>query len=344
MRNELLPNKGLFLILRCITKGLTQTVIQLKTNSSNSDIASSSKNIYVVDENGEGQRVDNYLLKILKGVPKSRVYKAIRNGEVRVNSGRVKASHKLHGGDKLRIPPIRMSAEKEIVIPPKLLESIPILYEDEDLIIVDKPAGLAVHSGTENSFGVIEGYRQLRTDLKFIELVHRIDRETSGCLMMAKNRNALLHLQAQLNDTERMGKSYMALVKGNLNARNRVVDLPIARGMSDRKMIIDAEGKKAKSIVSTVSQYPDSTLIEVKLYSGRKHQVRVHCAEIGYPLAGDSIYGDWSFNQSMKKVGLGRLFLHAHKLHLTHPITSKNIAVESKLPRQLLNVIDCLSI
>jgi len=296
----------------------------------------------IVQEQGDGQRVDNYLLKLLKGVPQSRIYKAIRSGEVRVNSSRVKVSHKLKEGDRIRIPPLRMGIDKAVVIPPKLLKSLPVLYEDDDLLIIDKPCGLAVHSGTDIAFGVIEALRELRVDLSYIELAHRLDRETSGCLMLAKTRPSLLALQQQLNQPNLMEKSYLVLVRGRLEADGRIIDIPIARQdvAGSTRMTIDFKGKRAKSAVSTITCFQQSTLIKVILYTGRTHQVRVHCAAIGYPVAGDNTYGDKEFNQAMRKTGLGRLFLHASELTLAHPMRQERLKIKSELPRQLVKVIE----
>ena len=302
-------------------------------------------NIRIVGSNEHGQRVDNFLIRHLKGVPKTRIYKAVRCGEVRVNGSRIKVSRKLIEGDKVRIPPLRMSQDKDrVVIPPKLLESIPVVFEDEHLMVVDKPSGLAVHGGSGLPFGLIEALRQLRPDLSFIELAHRLDRETSGCLMLAKSRKALLAIQSQFSADRLAEKTYLALVEGDWDATDQRIDFPLSR-MTDsniKKIEAGANGQRAVSVVSTVSRYAEGTLVRLELKTGRMHQARVHCATAGHPVAGDRTYGNRNFNRAMKKLGLGRLFLHAWTLAIVHPDTGRPLSFEASLPEQLNSVLEKL--
>ena len=304
-------------------------------------------NIRIAGPNEQGQRVDNFLIKHLKGVPKTRLYKAVRSGEVRVNGSRIKVSHKLIEGDKVRIPPLRMSQDKDrVVIPPRLLESIPVIFEDERLMVVDKPSGLAVHGGSGLPFGLIEAVRQLRPEMPFIELAHRLDRETSGCLMLAKSRKALLAIQSQFSADRPAEKTYLALVEGDWGVRDQRIDFPLSRITdSDMKKIrVDTNGHRAVSVVSTVSRYAEGTLVRLELKTGRMHQARVHCATAGHPVAGDRTYGDRNFNRAMKKSGLGRLFLHARTLSIVHPDSGRPLSFDAPLPEQLNAVLERLHV
>ncbi len=290
----------------------------------------------------QGQRVDNFLIRYLKGVPKTRLYKAVRSGEVRVNGARVKVSYKLAEGDRIRIPPLRVSPAKDRgMIPPKLLESIPVLFEDEHLMVVNKPSGLAVHGGSGLLFGLIEAVRELRPGLSFIELAHRLDRETSGCLMLAKSRKSLRAIQAQFSAERPAKKTYLALVEGDWNVAQRRIDLSLSkRTVGDTKKVrADADGYRAVSVVSTVARYARETLVRLELETGRMHQARVHCAEAGHPVAGDRAYGNRDFNRVMKKSGLGRLFLHASALAIDHPDSGRPMKFEAPLPEQLDTVL-----
>ncbi len=295
-----------------------------------------------------GQRIDNYLIKVLKGVPKTRIYKAVRSGEVRVNGSRIKVGHKIQQGDKVRIPPIRCAqANQSVVIPPRLLESIPALFEDAHFLVVDKPAGLAVHGGSGIQYGLIDAFRQSGAQTRFLELVHRLDRDTSGCLMLAKTRKALLALQQQLGEERTIGKFYLALVKGAWQGRAREVDLAIP-GKSylvrDGRRTVERPGQKAISRISRVNGCRDSTLVEIELKTGRKHQARIHCMGCGHPIAGDGRYGDNDFNKKLQKIGLGRMFLHAHKLTVRHPMTGQSIFIRAPLPKPLQVVLHRLDI
>lgn len=299
----------------------------------------------IIGPNEHGQRVDNFLIKNLKGVPRTRIYKAVRSGEVRVNGSRIKVSHKLMEGDKVRIPPLRVSPGKDsAAIPPKLMERIPVLFEDDCLLVVDKPSGLAVHGGSGLPYGLIEAVRHLRPELSFVELAHRLDRETSGCLMLAKSRKALLAIQSQLSVERTAGKTYLALVEGNWHTKDRKIDFPLSRFIEadTKKVKVDANGHNAVSVVSTLAQYITATLVRLQLETGRMHQARVHCAAAGHPIAADRMYGNRDFNRIMKKLGLGRLFLHARTLSVVHPDSGRTLSFDAPLPQPLNDVLERL--
>lgn len=295
-----------------------------------------------------GQRIDNFLLRHLKGVPRSLIYRIVRSGEVRVNSGRIKAEYRLKAGDRVRVPPVRTAAP----LPQSgggtgagdRLEQR-ILYEDERLIVVDKPSGMAVHGGSGLSFGVIEALRAARPEAKSLELVHRLDRDTSGCLMIAKKRSELRMLHELLREGG-VDKRYLALVRGRWNLGTRVVDAPLAKNQlrgGERIVTVDSEeGKAADSRFKPVEIYAQASLMEVELGTGRTHQIRVHAAHVGFPLAGDDKYGDDVFNKQMREVGLRRLFLHAHSIGFTDPNSGRSVAVSAPLPPDLRAVLDRL--
>lgn len=299
-----------------------------------------------ISSSSHGQRIDNFLFKILKGVPKTRVYKAVRSGEVRVNGSRIKVSYKLNEGDEVRIPPIRfVDAKQPAVIPPKLLDSIPILFEDEDLIVVDKPAGLAVHGGTGMQYGLIEAVRQLQPQIPYLELVHRLDRETSGCLMLAKNRKALLALQQQLGEDRTIGKFYIALVHGLVSKKPITINLAISKTNEPgkyKRSTIDNNGYAALSRISLIKHFQESSLVQIELKTGRMHQARVHCMSQGNPVAGDRLYSNSEFNRKLKKLGLGRMFLHAYKLEIRHPVSANKLAISANLPQSLEIILEKL--
>lgn len=294
-------------------------------------------------EEGVGQRIDNFLLKFLKGVPKSRIYRILRKGEVRVNRGRIKPEYRLKLGDRVRIPPIRVSDEKPRVVPGerilRLLEQS-ILYEDKGVLILNKPAGLAVHGGSGVSFGVIEGLRALRPDARFLELAHRLDRDTSGCLVIAKKRSTLRAFHELLREGG-MDKHYLALVKGRWKGGKQRIDAPLRKNTlksGERVVKVSEDGKPSLSIFSPMTIYKDCSLMRVKLVTGRTHQVRVHALYSGHPIAGDDKYGDAAFNRMMAEHGLKRLFLHAGELRFTLP-ESATIHVEAPLEPELENLL-----
>ncbi|MBI5040064.1 MAG: 23S rRNA pseudouridine(955/2504/2580) synthase RluC [Gammaproteobacteria bacterium] len=295
-----------------------------------------------------GQRIDNFLLRQLKGVPRSLIYRIVRSGEVRVNSGRIKAEYRLKAGDRVRVPPVRTAAP----VPQggggtgagNRLEQR-ILYEDERLIVVDKPAGMAVHGGSGLSFGVIEALRAARPEAHSLELVHRLDRDTSGCLLIAKKRSELRMLHALLREGQ-VDKHYLALVRGRWNLGTRVIHAPLAKNQlrgGERIVTVDAEaGKAADSRFKPVEIHAQASLMEVALGTGRTHQIRVHAAHVGFPLAGDEKYGDADFNKQMREQGLRRLFLHAHSIGFTDPTSGRTIEVSAPLPADLREVLDRL--
>jgi 23S rRNA pseudouridine955/2504/2580 synthase len=304
-----------------------------------------------VDEESAGQRLDNFLLRHLKGVPKTHVYRIIRSGEVRVNKGRAAADTRIAAGDKVRLPPVRVSDKvAEKAQHPAPARDFPVLFEDEFLMALDKPAGVAVHGGSGVSFGVIEQMRQARPAAKFLELVHRLDRETSGILLVAKKRSALTHLQDQFRERE-TGKTYLALVNGAWPARNKVIDVPLHKYLQadgERRVKVvakdDPDGMRAITLVKVAQRVSIGdagfSLLEVTIKTGRTHQIRVHLASQGHPIAGDDKYGDFELNKSLQKQGLRRMFLHAWRLQFNHPSSAERVTVVSPLPPELHRFAD----
>ena len=306
------------------------------------DLSKDSVTWLEVGEESEGQRIDNFLLKIAKGVPKSHIYRILRSGEVRVNKGRVPAEYRLQLGDRLRVPPIR-TAERPVqaTVPARDFE---IAFEDEALVVVDKPSGVAVHGGSGVSFGVIEQLRRARPLAKFLELAHRLDRETSGLLVVAKKRVALTKLHDLFRDGG-ISKRYLALVKGRWHNELQHVRLPLHKYLTadgERRVRVNPEGKAAHSIVRLVARWENFSLVEVELKTGRTHQIRVHLAHLGFPIAGDDKYGDFPLNRALQKTGLGRMFLHAAKLALPHPLSGAPVELESPLPAELRSFTEIL--
>ena len=271
----------------------------------------------VVDEGSEGQRLDNFLTVLLKGVPKSRIYRMVREGEVRVDKGRVGVDHRLMLGQTVRIPPVRVAIRTERLVPPISELQLPILFENDDLLAVNKPVGLAVHGGSGVSHGVIERLRSARPDARYLELVHRIDRETSGVLLIAKRRAALVHLHAQMRARETI-KRYVAAVGGHWPLRSKTVSLPLKKlttANGERHVIVADDGQESITLLRGLAnqQHPfgEVSLVEAQLETGRTHQIRVHLAHQGFPIVGDPKYGDFTFNKSLEKIGYKRMFLHA---------------------------------
>lgn len=293
-----------------------------------------------VESGYEEQRIDNYLLAQLKGVPKSLVYRILRKGEVRVNKKRVKPEYKLQVGDVIRIPPVRIAEANPL--PSAKLDQVQalqhqILYEDDVLMVMNKPAGLAVHGGSGLQFGLIESLRSLRPDAKQMELVHRLDRETSGCILIAKRRSALRSLHEQLRN-KTMDKQYLALVRGHWQKHVKFIAAPLLKNTlksGERVVRVDAAGKPSETRFRIVEQFANCTLVEASPITGRTHQIRVHALHAGHPIACDPKYGDSDFEQQMHQVGLNRLFLHAHKLTFKHPQTEKQITVDAPLDEAL---------
>lgn len=304
--------------------------------------------VVVVDEASEGQRVDNFLLKTLKGVPKSHLYRLVRAGQVRVNKKRVQADTRLLLGDQVRLPPVRVASTPPPQAPAPACE-FPVVFEDEALLAINKPAGIAVHGGSGQSFGVIEQLRQARPQARFLELVHRLDKETSGLLLVAKKRSALKHLQDQFRRRQ-IDKRYLALVQGEWPARQKVIDVHLFKYLLDngerRVMAVGADHPHAQRSVSLVrvlaSAAPDSvagccSLLEVQIKTGRTHQIRVHLAHAKHPIAGDDKYGDFEWNKTLASRGLKRMYLHAHTLRLQHPDGARELTLKAPLPFNLIS-------
>lgn len=286
-----------------------------------------------------GQRVDNFLITYLKGVPRSHVYRILRSGEVRVNKGRVKPSYRLLINDEIRIPPLHTRKLAVPAIPdhvPAVLEAA-VLLEDDDLIVLNKPAGLAVHGGSGLAFGVIEAMRQARPHAPILELVHRLDRDTSGCLIIAKSRTALGELHTLLR-TGGLNKHYTALLAHPWQGGARAVIAPVAR-RAKIGGVVHAAGKQAKSLFRPLRRFEQTTLMEVRIATGRMHQIRLHATHIGHPVAGDKKYGDPEFNCHMRACGLKRLFLHAAGLSFQMPLSGRRYTVQAPLDAGLREVL-----
>ena len=297
----------------------------------------------ITQENAQ-QRIDNFLRLHLKGVPKSMIYRIVRKGEVRVNKKRIKPDYKLKSGDLVRIPPVRVAQENELPSP-KLnkiaeLESC-IVYEDDGLLILNKPAGLAVHGGSGLAFGAIEALRSLRPESRYLELVHRLDRATSGCLLIAKKRSMLRALHEQLR-SKTMHKQYLALVKGAWDKKDRAVKEPLLKNAQNSIVKVSSEGKASETRFKIMQRYQGATLVEAMPVTGRTHQIRVHTACKGHNIACDDRYGDDEFTKSMKKLGLNRLFLHALHITFFHPVLEKEMTVSAPLCSQLSTLLDKL--
>lgn len=294
-----------------------------------------------------GQRIDNFLLRRLKGVPKSYIYRILRKGEVRVNKGRVKAVYKLQAGDSIRIPPVRMEQRESA---PRLSEQLraslekAVIYEDERLLVLNKPSGMAVHGGSGVSVGIIEALRESRPEQRQLELVHRLDRDTSGCLMISKRRSALRRLHELMREN-RVDKRYLALLAGRWRKGVQTVDMPLRKNTlqgGERVVRVDAEGKPAKTRFKRLQRYKEATLVEAELITGRTHQIRVHSAWLGTPVLGDGKYGDDEANRRMREIGLRRLFLHAHRLSFPWSDEMRDLIVEAPLPEALESLLDRL--
>jgi len=296
-----------------------------------------------VSEADDGQRIDNFLIKVLKGVPKSRIYRAIRSGEVRINGGRVKAESRVCIGDKVRIPPInRQNSIRKADRKAGKSWAIPVVHEDDGLLVVNKPSGLAVHPGTRHDYGLIEIMQDRMNPKTRLHLIHRLDLGTSGCLLLAKSRRMLLKIHRDMASSRRVQKQYLALVRGSPVSRQ--MDIRIALGKtksSDLRVRPDEQGRAAQSILNVERRFENASLLRIDLITGRMHQARVHCSESGFPVAGDKRYGDRQFNQGMKKLGLNRLFLHAHRIRF-YDLDDLPVTVTAPLPETLQNILDLL--
>ena len=317
----------------------------------------SAASVVSIDEASVGQRLDNFLVTLLKGVPKSHVYRIVRSGEVRVNKGRVAADYRLVEGDLVRVPPVRtvekrpiptVGAASQAFSSGKARPYLSLLFEDDALLAIDKPAGLAVHGGSGINFGVIEALRALRPEAKFLELVHRIDRETSGVLLIAKKRSALIALHAMLRGdaADRIEKHYSALVKGAWPDERRHVRVKLAKYVTaagERRVSVDEDdGQESHTIVTRTAQLLGATLLDCEIKTGRTHQIRVHLAHLGFPILGDDKYGDFALNKHVAKAkngGLKRMFLHARLMAFQHPLSCEKMIIEAPLSADLLGYL-----
>ena len=327
---------------QCLFQSETQIKISIFKMA---EVSKNSVSQAIITEDEQGQRLDNFLLKICKGVPKSHVYRIVRSGEVRANGKRVDVSYRLQIGDVLRIPPIRVAQrQEEIVAGAEIKAELPIVYEDEAMLVVDKPSGIAVHGGSGVSFGVIEALRRQRPEARFLELAHRLDRETSGLLLVGKKRSALVALHDMFREGGLGGsgrgadKRYLVLVKGRWMDPVRNVKLPLLKYLlesGERRVRVSVEGKASHTVFRLLARWEQFSLLEAELKSGRTHQIRVHCAHLGFPIAGDEKYGDFSLNKTLPKEGLKRMFLHAWKIQFPHPLSGLAVALEVPMPDAL---------
>jgi len=303
-------------------------------------LSKDSVTFLTIDENGESQRIDNFLFKHLKGVPKSHIYRILR-GEVRVNKKRIDQTYRLKMGDLLRIPPIRVAEkhENEEAYVPAL--EFPVLYEDDAILAVNKPSGVAVHGGSGVSFGVIEQLRRARPQAKFLELVHRLDRETSGVLLLAKKRSALTAMHEIMREGN-SDKRYFALVLGQWKNVKQHVKLPLHKfdtPQGEKRVVVREDGQASHTVFALQKSWKEFSLLEAQLKTGRTHQIRVHLSHLGYPIAGDDKYGDFARNKALAKQGLKRMFLHAYSIAFEHPLTGEPMRLVAPLPKELESFI-----
>jgi 23S rRNA pseudouridine955/2504/2580 synthase len=330
----------------------------------NVEAMAAAASFVTVDDNSAGQRLDNFLATHLKGVPKSHVYRIVRSGEVRVNKGRVDAAYRLEQDDVVRIPPVRIaekSPNPSIDAASRAFSAgkagntrsltLDVLHEDDALLAINKPAGMAVHGGSGISFGVIEGLRAIRPEAKFLELVHRIDRETSGVLLIAKKRSALTAMHAMLRgeSAQRIEKHYYALVKGNWLDERRHIRTKLAKYVTaggERRVSVDEDdGQESHTIVTRVERLTGATLLDCQIMTGRTHQIRVHLGSTGFPIIGDDKYGDFALNKhvaAVKHGGLKRMFLHARRMAFPHPLSGEEMIIEAPLSTDLEKYLDYL--
>jgi 23S rRNA pseudouridine955/2504/2580 synthase len=291
----------------------------------------------VVGEEAAAQRIDNFLLRHLKGVPKSHVYQVLRSGQVRVNSGRVKPDYRLQAGDKVRLPPLRIAARPSQARPAEF----PVVFEDAALLVVDKPSGVAVHGGSGVSFGVIESLRAARPQAKLLELAHRLDRDTSGLLIVAKKRTALVELHRMLREG-RVEKIYLVVTAGTYRGPGEIRESlhKYVTASGERRVAVKEGGKVAATRVRLLKSAAGFSLLEVRLLTGRTHQIRVHLAHAGHPVLGDDKYGDFALNRELVKTGVKRLFLHAASLAFEHPVTGEALRLQAPPPPDMQSFID----
>ena len=299
-----------------------------------------------IDADMAGQRIDNFMRNQLKNVPKSLIYRIIRKGEVRVNKKRIKAEYKLKAGDVVRVPPVKMEETDTPEVPNTKLNKVAeledcIIYEDEHMLILNKPSGTAVHGGSGLKFGAIEALRALRPQARFLELVHRIDRDTSGILLVAKKRSALRHLQAQFRN-KTVQKYYFALVMGQWKNSCKVVNAPLLKNEVNSIVRVNPNGKASETRFKVIEKFADATLIQASPITGRTHQIRVHAQYTGHPIAWDDRYGDRRFDAYTGKFGLDRLFLHAAHIKFTHPSTEQLVEIDAEMEVKIKRVLERL--
>ncbi len=298
-----------------------------------------------IDENSAGQRLDNFLFNRLKGVPKTRIYRIVRKGEVRVNKGRVDAKYRLQLNDVVRIPPLRVAErDRQVTIQPSLRFNLEqqILHEDDGFIVLNKPSGFAVHGGSGVNSGVIEALRLIRPEQRFLELVHRLDKETSGCLLIAKKRSILKYLH-ELFRGDGVQKTYLALLAGQWQRKRQTVDAPLLKNVlksGERMVTVSRNGKPAETSFVRLKMFADATLVHASPKTGRTHQIRVHAAWLGHPIVGDERYGDAERNRFFRDRGYRRLFLHAEQLRFKHPVSGEPLHFHAPLPQELQDLLD----
>ena len=316
--------------------------------SSGSAAASPQVQLLTISEEEAGQRIDNFLLRVCKGVPKSHIYRVLRSGEVRVNKGRIDQTYRLEDGDVVRVPPIRIAEKTSAATVPGA--EFRILLEDNHLLIIDKPAGVAVHGGSGVSYGVIEQLRAARPEAKFLELVHRLDRDTSGILLLAKKRSALTNLHEQMRDGD-TDKRYLTLVQGDWKNARQHIKLPLHKYSTadgERRVRVQEDGQSAHTVFSLIRRYGEFALLEAELKTGRTHQIRVHLSASGFPIVGDDKYGDFGLNKALQKadgqrIAFTRMFLHAYQITFAHPETGQNITLKAELPSECQRFLDSLA-
>jgi 23S rRNA pseudouridine955/2504/2580 synthase len=289
-----------------------------------------------VGEESAAQRIDNFLMRELKGVPKSHLYRVLRSGEVRVNSGRIKPDYRLKVGDRVRVPPIRVATRAPAPAPKPL--DLPVVHEDPAILVIDKPSGVAVHGGSGVSYGAIESLRAERPQAKLLELAHRLDRDTSGLLVIAKKRTALVELHRALREGE-VEKIYLAAVKGVPARKSFDISESLHKYVNakgERRVAVKEGGMAAITRVKLLASAGDASLLELRLLTGRTHQIRVHLAHAGHPVLGDDKYGDFELNRALARQGVKRLLLHAHRLSFSHPLTKERMSLKAPLPGDML--------